>query len=370
MTDEKRESMLGKVRALLAKAASTPHPGEAEVFRQKADELMTKYAIDEWMLEQEQEGTSKKPILRNYDMSWRYDSEYDHPARSALWNIFHDVAAHCRVKSVTSKSDYRAKTVPLVGMEADVDYFDLLFTNLMIQLLSQADPKPASDRSFEENIAVMREAGMDWGIITQRLIDSGMLDDPMPGFHWYESRKDWKEYQKPRYALSQKVVKTYRDFCKRTGRDQTYTNVKTFREFFSDAFADEIGNRLYAMARGSEESYRKSDSPSDSFAIAIRDIKQQVQSAVWEFFPDLAPHPADCECDNCHYRKCNDSSCQRTMCVKRRKPVKASKIKSFKIPERAVDHQAIAAGREAGRKAKLTATNPSGGLKQRREIEE
>jgi hypothetical protein len=370
MTDEKRESMLGKVRALLAKAASTPHPGEAEVFRQKADELMTKYAIDEWMLEQEQEGTSKKPVLRTYDMSWRYNGDYDHPARSALWNIFYDVGAHCRIKIVSTKSDYRAQTVPLVGMEADLDYFDLLFTNLMIQLLSQADPKPSNDLSFEENIAAMREAGMDWGIITRRLIDADMLEDPLPGYIWYDQRKDWKEYQKERYNLSQKVVKTYRDYCKRTGREQTYTNVKTFREFFSDAFANEIGTRLYVMARGSEEAYSKSDSPSDSFALAIRDIKQQVQEALWDFFPDLRPHPANCDCPNCHYRKCNDSDCQRPMCVERRKPVKASRVRSRKIPERAVDHQAIAAGREAGRKAKLTATNPSGGLKQRREIEE
>jgi hypothetical protein len=369
MTDEKRDQMLGKVRALLAKAASTTHPGEAEVFRQKADELMTKYAIDSWMLEQEQEGTSKKPIRRDLDMSWRYDRDYGNPTRSALHRIFRDVAAHCRVRLVSIHTDFANRTVPAVGMEADIDYFDLLFTNLMIQLLAQADPRPASDRSYEENIAAMREAGLDWGIITRRLIDAGMLEDPMPGEIWFEQRKDWSVYQKDRYKLSQRVVKTYRDYCKRTGRKQTYTNVKTYREFFADAFASEIANRLYIMARGSEEAYSKSDATSNSFALAIRDIKQQVEEAVWDFFPDLRPHPDDCDCDDCHWRKCNDESCQRPVCVRMRMPVKQSRARSYKIPTRSVDHQAIAAGREAGRKAKITATSPSGGLKQRRELD-
>ena len=41
------DKMLAKVQALLAKAESTPYPEEAAAFVAKAQELMTRYAIDE-----------------------------------------------------------------------------------------------------------------------------------------------------------------------------------------------------------------------------------------------------------------------------------------------------------------------------------
>jgi len=47
MTDERQ---IERIQALLAKAEATTHPAEAEAYMAKAQELMTKYAIDELML--------------------------------------------------------------------------------------------------------------------------------------------------------------------------------------------------------------------------------------------------------------------------------------------------------------------------------
>ena len=139
MTDRKSE-MLEKARKLLAKANdSAVEEPEAESYRQKADEIMTAYAIEMWEVEMAKEGQRTKPIKREFDFSWWADSN-DSPLRSALWNIWWEVSTHCRVISVSSKRDYSGKSIPVVGMEADLNYFDMLFTSLMLQLSLQSDP--------------------------------------------------------------------------------------------------------------------------------------------------------------------------------------------------------------------------------------
>lgn len=355
MTDDRKDQMLEKVRGLLAKAAD-PAVGEAEaqVFREGAERLMTKYTIESWMIERAQEGDQRsvQPERRDVSLSWYYDMSYENPVRDPLWWMFDAVARHCRCKVVLVKRDYEGKTVPVFGIPADLDYMDMLFTNLMVQMLAKADPRPLERLSLEENLAMMREAGLDWAQITQRLIKAGMIEDPTPGAHWYAERKDWKAYGQPeRYSLSQKMVSTYRRWCKATGREQTYTNVKTYRRDFAAGFSDEINNRLWRMKRAAGGDLSEDDS--NSMALAVRDIEQVVQAAVWDAFEDLRPHPPTCECDNCHFMKCNDGKCERPRCKAARKPVR---YRSAPMPK--VDHAAREAGRQAGAAANIS--NPGG----------
>lgn len=95
--------MLERVRALLAKAASTNFPAEAETFRAKADALMTAFAIEAWQVEVAQNGAEGRPtpIRRDVDFDWWRGG--DTPFRSALWALFLDTASHCRCAVVRSK---------------------------------------------------------------------------------------------------------------------------------------------------------------------------------------------------------------------------------------------------------------------------
>jgi hypothetical protein len=83
--------------------------------------------------------------------------------------------------------------------------------------------------------------------------------------------------------------------------------------------------------------------------IALRDIEQVIKESVWEAYPDLRPHPANCQCDNCHFVKCVDPKCTRPRCVAARKPVRARSVKAPKI-----DYAARQAGREAAAKVNLS----------------
>jgi hypothetical protein len=73
MTDTTSHKMLERVRALLAKADSTNFPEEAETFRAKADELMTRHSISQWAVEQAEAGRSApiKPERRDFERAWR-----------------------------------------------------------------------------------------------------------------------------------------------------------------------------------------------------------------------------------------------------------------------------------------------------------
>src|SRR4051812_20004928 len=191
MTDRK-EAMLDKVRKLLAKANDASiGDAESESFRQKANDLMTSYAIEAWEVEMAKEGTRAKAIRRDFDFSWYQDSSWDSPIRDALWSIWYEVARHCRVIQVSTKWDVQTKLIPVVGMEADLDYFDMLFTSLFLQLTMKADPRPSERLSIEENLAAMREAGMGWDTVTRRMIEAGLVEDPNPGVHFPKDRADW-----------------------------------------------------------------------------------------------------------------------------------------------------------------------------------
>lgn len=363
MTDRKTE-MLEKVRKLLAKANdASVGEQESEAFRQKADELMLAYAIEAWEVEMAKEGQRTKPVKRDFDFSWYQDSR-DSPLRSALWNIWYRVAQHCRVISVSAKRSWEGKSIPVIGMEADLDYFDMLFTSLMLQLSIKSDPQPSPNLSLEENLAAMREAGFGWDKVTRRLIEAGFVDDPEPGKDFPADRKFWKTYCRERFLLSERLVRRYRAWCVETGRPQTYTNVKTYREHFAAGFSNEIGNRLWRMRRESERQYDESHKGTGA-ELAIRDIRQVVKEALWDFYPEYRPHPADCECDDCHTCKCEDPNCSRPRCVAKRKPVR---YRASGASQRKIDYQAREAGMKAGREANLHG-NPQRGLRKTPELD-
>src|SRR4051812_24553028 len=127
MTDRSAK-MLERVRALLAKAADPGIPqAEADLFRQKADELMTTYAIEAWMVEREQQkiGAPVQPERRDINVAWRRDN----PFANQLGYMFAEVARHCRCIA-PPKLNYNDYTKPVFGVPSDLDWFDLLFTSL------------------------------------------------------------------------------------------------------------------------------------------------------------------------------------------------------------------------------------------------
>jgi hypothetical protein len=115
------ERMLGRIRALLAKAESTEFAEEAEALSARAQELMAKYSIDHALLAAES-GREQTPGGRRIAV----DNPYEAPKVTLLQTVAQ--ANRCRV--VWSKD---IGLVTVIGFPADLDAVELLFTSLLVQ---------------------------------------------------------------------------------------------------------------------------------------------------------------------------------------------------------------------------------------------
>jgi hypothetical protein len=347
--EEKRASILTKVRGLLNKASD---PGistaEAESYQTLANKLMTQYALDAWMLKTESR-EANRPEVRWLDYTWWSKS----PFRDALARMFGQIARHCRCQVVHAKSDYSVDgwKMPVVGLPSDLDWFDLLFTNVMLTMIDKIDPKAQPSLSMEANMARMREAGMPWGPAINRLVSAGVIDG---GFPEGEQQWRWDGRRQTKLLFTKRVyentITAYRKWCAQTGHPQSHVSQATFRKHFADGFAAEIWERLYRMNEDIRRDYDAAHS-SGSMELAVRDIRIVVQEMVWDTWPDLRPHPSNCDCDDCH--RCHDANCQRRNCVAARdwKPTR-TRMRASK--EEKVNWEARAAGRAEGAKVNLS----------------
>jgi hypothetical protein len=115
------ERVLGRIRALLAKAEATEYGEEAEALSARAQELMTKYSIDQALLAVDS-GREDQPAGRRIAV----DNPYEGPKTSLLQAVA--LANRCRVVWLR---DVGLATV--VGFDADLDAVEVLFTSLLVQ---------------------------------------------------------------------------------------------------------------------------------------------------------------------------------------------------------------------------------------------
>ncbi|GGV37919.1 hypothetical protein GCM10010182_72740 [Actinomadura cremea] len=118
------QRMLGRVRALLAKAESTEFPEEAEALSARAQELIARHSIDHALLDAES-GDVAGPAGCRVPV----DSPYDAP-KAVLLTVVAD-ANHCRA---VWHRELGFSTV--LGFPADLAAVEMLFTSLLVQATS------------------------------------------------------------------------------------------------------------------------------------------------------------------------------------------------------------------------------------------
>ncbi|MEV0667589.1 DUF2786 domain-containing protein [Actinomadura luteofluorescens] len=121
---EADQRILGRVRALLAKAESTEFPEEAEALSARAQELMAWHSIDQALLAAET-GDVGGPDGRRIAV----DSPYDAP-KAVLLTVVAE-ANHCRA---IWHRELGFSTV--LGFPADLAAVEILFTSLLVQATS------------------------------------------------------------------------------------------------------------------------------------------------------------------------------------------------------------------------------------------
>lgn len=330
MTDDRKAKMLAKVRGLLAQADSTTHEGEREVFRAKADELMELYAIEEWQIESNS-GEAARPERRYYDFRWWLK----HPQRESLWFVFSSAAsaARCKVVHHDDRHHNGVYSISVLGLPADLDYLDLLFTSLMMQMTKEILPEYDPARSLDENVYTMRMKGMGWPQIAEKLYVSGIVDVPRGHAEALtaDGERRWRGLApRTQQAIRSRLAARYRAYAKGNGLPQNYVDPKVYQRSYAEGFADAVATRLWAMKRERTERHKKDSGSDNPFAVALRDIDAAIRAYYEELYADY---------------------------LEAMKNAKKRKV-STAVDRRVRSYAAETAGAEAGRKADIT-TNGS-----------
>lgn len=346
-TEDRTAKMLERVRALLAKADGTTFSAEAESFRVKADEIMTAYAIEQWQVDDAQDGIGQRtaPIKRSFDFGWFYDTSH----RSDLWSLFNSTAHHCRCVIAHRGQDY--KDMPVIGLPSDLEYFDVLFTHLMLQMGRQLEPKPDADMSFEENAYVLRAAGTQRMRAIQLLYNANMI----PG--WDPSETPWDSLDfngwhrgttATEKKLRAKVRVAAEKWAKTHDLDST-TDVApaVWQRSFANGFVQEVNHRLYTMRAAQERSEPGANGP--SVAVAIRDIRDMAMALYDEMYPP--PTPPKCKEEGCDEPPRYMGYCEEHC---KARGIKIPKSKAITYREVRYSRRAMSAGTKAGSKANLS----------------
>ncbi|MGW7314056.1 DUF2786 domain-containing protein [Streptomyces sp. NPDC054854] len=114
--------MLGRIRALLAKAEATTFPEEAEALSAKAQELMARHTVDEALLAVRGGAPAQVPGACRIGVEPPYEE-----AKAVLLDA---VAGANRCRAVWN-SGFEFSTV--VGFESDLEAVELLYTSLLVQ---------------------------------------------------------------------------------------------------------------------------------------------------------------------------------------------------------------------------------------------
>ena len=311
MTEERKQDILRKVRALLAKAQSTTFEEERKAFLAKADELMETYAITEAMLRLKSDPKAKLVVRRDMDVSWWKESRgLDWDTRSEIYWLWTACVSHCRCVTGHSIFDWSGGNTPVFGTESDLDYLDLLFTDLFLQIATKLRPMFDPKADLGSQVRLAKEAGMTWA----EILDWTGLNGTPEG---------------------KRLLPAYKKYIAANNLPQVKINPKQYQWSFVNGFCATVRSRLYEIQRAREGRQEKGS----GMELALISIKDQAKEEMYQDFPDLRPHPAGCQCEQCRPKK--------------------SKAVAYR--SRALNYSAQNQGNKEGANARIVSNDPSVG---------
>jgi hypothetical protein len=256
MTQPVEEKILDRVRKLLDRAnhPNTPDP-ERELCIQRADRYMLQYAIDQALLDATKKDDRRLPITRRFHAydgrEWKYK----------FGTILHamEETYRCRV-AIHADGD-----VTVVGMPEDVDYMELIWTNVYLTFISRLYPRWDDNLSFDHNVYNYKRAGFRWAQIYRIATEH---------HHYLKDEKDGA------------MIRGYKRHAAMVGDT---SQIKTqrheaFRESFAEGFVRSLCARLETVRTETSETATGSGAE-----LALVSVKDRVEEAFYEVFPNLAP---------------------------------------------------------------------------------
>jgi uncharacterized membrane protein len=157
-----RSRVLNRIRTLLAKAEATEFAAEAETFTAKAQDLMTRHAIDEALLRVAVDGPIDIRGVRVH---------IHNPYAGEKVSLLNQVARANRCRAVWNKP---LGLVTVLGTPVDVDQVEMLFTSLLIQATrAMAGAGARRAGSFDRSASFRRSFLMAYAVrVGERLTES------------------------------------------------------------------------------------------------------------------------------------------------------------------------------------------------------
>lgn len=243
MTDK----MMDRVRALLNKAEATDYDDEKRSLLEAAERIMKKYQIDEAMLASAKlaQGIDDKPDTRRITFADGHS-----PLLEQLFSLVCATANHtgCEFLGFWSGEGY------MVGYEKDLDYAEMMYASIRVQLLKRVDPKADPHKGYDENVYVLHEAGIKWQSISQMMEHArynapvGSMAESWPVTPWEvdgqgKGKKD-----------GGRLIRAAKRHCRDRGIEYVaIADPKKFRRSYADGFVSEIRTRLWDLEKVGKE---------------------------------------------------------------------------------------------------------------------
>ena len=157
-------TIINRVKALIAKAESSPYPAEADAFMAKAQQLINDHAIDQARL------TGVEPSLVGHEslaMNGTYTKE-----RCLIWSAVAN-ANRCQVLTLSTYGSSKVSDLTLIGREQDRQLVRLLATSLELQAirrLEDLDPHATAGSPVVQRRSFLRGFALE---VADRLRRSG-----------------------------------------------------------------------------------------------------------------------------------------------------------------------------------------------------
>lgn len=280
------------IRSLLALAEHPNTPvEEARQAQAKAEGLMREYRVSE------EEALAVDPgsvLPITFKIVLRSAGQGGSELTSYVYDIFGLIARHCGVRFHINRLADWSTEATVVGYEGDVRYAEFLWTASYLMFSTRIDPTWSPNRSEDDNIFMLRQAGIPRGQIADMAWGNG---------------KD--------AAARSKVQRIYVRECARRGETPLATGLgfqsSSYRTAYADSFVTTLSSRL-RVAR---------DAANSVAGLPVHHGRQErVDEAFYGVFPklrpDTSPVPAwvdpRTECPKCAKAKsgaCNDHSYMR-----------------------------------------------------------
>lgn len=261
MTEER---MLSRIKKLLDRAAhpGTPAP-EAESCLATADAMMTKYAIDEAMLNAARSPEERlRPERRDLTLFEPYG-----PLRGSLDTIMRQLAELCDVAVARIGGGKHA----VVGFTADIDYFEMLFMSVRLTFQSRMFPRWDPTADTDLNVYSFKLAGYKWLDIYKAAHDAG-------------TRLGYSAPPNDGGAM----IRAYKRHAKRVGdtRQIRTQRFDAYRESYKSGFVNTIAERVYTQRKDRANAESASGSGAE---LVLRDKRADVLEAFYVDFPSHRP---------------------------------------------------------------------------------